>query len=322
MATVKVSVPATSANLGPGFDSMGLALGLANTVEISKTGAGLTVEVKGEGTGTAPENETNLTVRAAYAVFKQVNYRPRGLHFVLTNSIPLASGLGSSAAALVGGMVAANILLDEPLSGDELLALAVRAEGHPDNVCPAFLGGLVISNYVDDHLIYHQMPVKLMEVVVVLPAIQSHTKEMRALLPDNVPLKDAAANIGKAALVVQALSEGDYDLLADAMQDRLHEPYRRAAIPGFGQAVDAALEAGAAAVALSGAGPSLIAFASARHAEIANSMADVLRAATGQEARTWILAVDTQGSVINNRDHYLITRRQENRHRLARVGCL
>jgi homoserine kinase len=322
MSTVKVTVPATSANLGPGFDSMGLALSLTNIVEISKTDDGLTVEIRGEGASTTPEDETNLVVKAAYIVFKQVDYRPQGLHFVLTNSIPLASGLGSSAAALVGGMVAANTLLDEPLSGDELLALAVKAEGHPDNVCAAFLGGLVISSYMDEHLIYHQAPINPMQVAVVLPAAQRHTKEMRALLPDTVPLKDAAANIGRAALVVQALSEGDYDLLADAMHDRLHEPYRRAAIPGFEQAVEAALEAGASAVAISGAGPSLIAFAPSGHAKIASSMADALKAATSQEARTWILPVDTKGSVINGKNHYLVTRYQENHHRLVRAGCL
>lgn len=299
MSTVRVTIPATSANLGPGFDSMGLALGLTNSVELSKTDNGLTVEIRGEGADTPSADATNLIVTAAYTVFKRVDYRPRGLHFVLTNSIPLASGLGSSAAALVGGMVAANTLLDEPLSGDELLALAVKAEGHPDNVCPAFLGGLVISSYMDEHLIYHQMPIKPMEVVLVLPAVQSHTKEMRALLPNSVPLKDAAANIGRAVLVAQALSEGNYDLLADAMQDRLHEPYRRAVIPGFEQAVEAALEAGAAAVALSGAGPSLIAFAPSRHAEIASSMANTLRVTIGQDARAWILPVDTQGAVIN-----------------------
>lgn len=321
MSTVKVTVPATSANLGPGFDSMGLALGLANTIEITQTDDGLMVENRGEGSDTAPTDATNLIVVAAYTVFKQVDYRPQGLHFVLTNSIPLASGLGSSAAALVGGMVAANTLLGEPLSGDELLALAVKAEGHPDNVCPAFLGGLVISSYMDGRLIYHKMTVRPMEVALVLPAIHSKTSQMRALLPKSVPLQDAAANIGRAVMVAQALSEGDYDLLADAMQDRLHEPYRRAVIPGFGQAVEAALEAGAAAVALSGAGPSLIAFAPSGHAQIASGMADALQAATGHEVRSWVLPVDMQGSVINGKEHYLITRRQEHSHRLARTGC-
>lgn len=322
ISTVRVTVPATSANLGPGFDSMGLALGLTNTIELSKADDGLTVEIHGEGADTTPTDATNLLVKAAYTIFERVDYRPQGLHFVLVNSIPLASGLGSSAAALVSGMVAANTLLDEPLSGDELLALAVKAEGHPDNACAAFLGGLVISSYADEHLIYRQIPVSPMQVAVVLPAVQSHTEEMRALLPTSVPLKDAAANIGRAALVVQALSEGDYDLLADAMHDRLHEPYRRAAIPGFGQAVEAGLEAGAAAVAISGAGPSLIAFAPSGHAEIASIMANALQAATGQKARSWILPVDTQGSVINGTDHYLVRRYHENKRRLTRTGCL
>lgn len=322
MSTVRVTVPATSANLGPGFDSMGLALGLANSVELSVTDNGLTVEICGEGAGITPEDETNMVVKAAYTVFKQVDYRPRGLHFTLTNSIPLASGLGSSAAAWIGGMVAANTLLDEPLSGDRLLTLAVKAEGHPDNVCPAFLGGLMISSYVDDRLIYHQMQVKPMEVALVLPAVEGHTEEMRALLPNRVLLKDAAANIGRAVLVAQALSEGDYDLLSDAMQDRLHEPYRREVIPGFDRAVESGLEAGAAAVALSGAGPSLIAFAPSGHKHIASRMAEAFQAATRQEARVWVLPVDTKGTVINGSDHYLVTRHHEDRHRLARVGCL
>jgi homoserine kinase len=321
MSTVKVSIPATSANLGPGFDSMGLALGLSNSVEITETDDALTVDIQGEGAGATPENETNLIVQAAYTVFRRLDYRPRGLHFTLSNVIPLASGLGSSAASLVGGMVAANCLLDQPLSGDELLALAVEAEGHPDNVCPAFLGGLVISSYLDDHLTYHKMPIKPMEVALVLPAIRSKTHDMRAILPKSVLLTDAAANIGRAVMVAHALSDGDYDLLADAMQDRLHEPYRRASIPGFDQAVEGALEAGAAAVALSGAGPSLIAFAPSGHARIAGRMADILRATTGLGVRSWVLPVDTHGLVINGQEGYQITRRQEGQHRLARVGC-
>jgi homoserine kinase len=323
MTTIKVSVPSTSANLGPGFDSLGLAIGLYNTVELTPTSSGLTVEVRGEGADTTPTDDTNLIVQAAYSVFKRVDYKPRGLHFTLTNAIPQASGLGSSAAALVGGIVAANTLIKQPLSDSELLALAVLTEGHPDNVCPAHLGGLVISNYVDGHLIYRRLPVEPMKVVVVLPTIQGcHTEDMRALLPDNVPLKDAAANIGRAALVAHALSEGDYGLLAEAMQDRLHEPYRRAVLPGFEQAVEAAFAAGAAAVALSGSGPSVIAFAQHQHNAIGEAMAMAFQTITGQGARVWVLPVDTQGTTIYRGRQRLPTGHQETPYRTTRVGCL
>ncbi|MBN1311356.1 MAG: homoserine kinase [Anaerolineae bacterium] len=312
MATIRISVPATSANLGPGFDSLGLAIGLYNTIELSKTASGLTLEIHGEGADTTPKDDTNLIVKAAFSVFKQVDYHPPGLHFVINNAIPVASGLGSSAAVLVGGMVAANILLNEPLAAGDLMALAVKAEGHPDNICPALLGGLVVSNYVDDHLIYRRLPVVPMKVVVALPAIQGHhTKEMRARLPSHVPLKDAAANIGRAIMVAQALSEGDYDLLADAMKDRLHEPYRRAAIPGFEQAAEAALDAGAKAITLSGSGPALIAFTPSHHKQIGESMGHAFQAATGKEAHIWILPVDTQGTVVYRGQQHPITHHQD-----------
>ncbi|MBN1428693.1 MAG: homoserine kinase [Anaerolineae bacterium] len=322
MATITVSVPATSANLGPGFDSLGLAIGLYNTIEIAPTTGVLVVEITGEGAGTAPTDDTNLIVKAAYAVFKRVDLHPDGLYFKLTNAIPLASGLGSSAAALIGGMVAANMLLDEPLEPGEILALALQTEGHPDNLCPALLGGLVVSSYVDHCLTYCRLPVAPMKVIVALPAIEGHhTQAMRALLPGSVPLKDAAANIGRAILVTRALAEGDYDLLADAMQDRLHEPYRRPAIPGIDQAAGAALEAGATAVTLSGSGPSLIAFAPAQHEQIGDSMAQAFQAATGQKARVWVLPIDTQGTVIRRGSRHLALRHRENLYRATRIDC-
>ena len=295
---VRVSVPATSANLGPGFDCLGLALGLLNTVELAATGNGVTIEIQGEGADSLPRDESNAVVRAALAVFERAGERPPGLRFSMENRIPPGSGLGSSAAALVGGVVAANALLGGPLSTEEMLRLAIRLEGHPDNVTAALLGGLTVSSQGPCGLITRRVEVADMQVVIALPAIRLSTGEQRAALPRQVPLKEAAANIGRAALVIEALRTGDFDLLGEAMCDHLHEPTRRKAITGYDEAVRAARNAGAAAVAISGAGPSLIAFAAGGHEAIGEAMAEAFREATGKPARVRVLPVEQHGAQV------------------------
>jgi homoserine kinase len=272
-----------------------LALGLHNTVELSEIDAGLAFHFRGEGADSLPRDAGNLVVRAAREVFRVAGRTPSGLRVGLNSAIPLASGLGSSAAALLGGIVAANALIDHPLSGEELLELAIDLEGHPDNVTAAFLGGLVISSYEGGHLVYKTVTVQPLQAVVVLPDVTLSTGAARDALPEEVPLKDAALNVGRAALVVQALVEGDYKLLGEAMRDRLHEPYRQKLIPGYDEAIKAARSKGAAAVAISGAGPSLLALAEDEHEWIARAMAEAFEKATGKTARTWILPIDTQG---------------------------
>ncbi len=295
MQAVRIQIPATTANLGPGFDSLGMALGLYNTVEIHPIDQGISVEVHGEGSDSLPADENNLVVQTAFSVFRHVGEEPGGLHFKLTNRIPPSGGLGSSAAAIVGGVVAANEWLGGPLDIDELLQLATRIEGHPDNVTPAMLGGLVVCQQDDDGVIYTRVPVADLTVVVAVPRIEVSTRSQRAGLPDLVPTKIAAASIGRAALVVQALSTGNYDLLGKAMRDELHEPYRKKAIPGADEVFKAAFESGAAAVALSGAGPGIIAHAQSGHEKIGAAMVRAFEAA-GQEARCWTLTVDQQGA--------------------------
>jgi homoserine kinase len=299
MKVVHVTVPASSANLGPGFDCLALALGLHNVVEFGEAEAGLTFSISGEGAETLPRDASNLVVRAAAAVFRKVGRAPGGLRIRQENQIPLLSGLGSSAAAILGGVVAANALLDDPLSHDEMLRTAVELEGHPDNVCAALLGGLVVSSYSRGDLVHTSVPIQPMRVVVALPQVSLSTAEARAALPKSVPLENAAYNIGRAALVVQALANGDYELLKEAMHDRLHEPVRQKFIPGYRAAVEAAQKSGAATVAISGAGPSLIAFAPDGHQAIARAMARALEEATGKSVRVWVLPVDTQGISIS-----------------------
>ncbi len=298
MRRVTVLVPASTANLGPGFDCLGLALGLHNTVQMEALPHGLEVEVTGEGAAGLPGGPDNLILRAAERLFGRAGRRPAGLRLHARNHIPLSSGLGSSAAAVVGGLAAANALIDARLPREELLRMACDLEGHPDNAAPALFGGLVLvaaGAGAGDPPLMRPIPLgDLRQVAVALPALQLSTAQMRQALPEQVPLRDAVFNLGRAALTVEALRGGDYPLLREAMADRLHQPYRKRFIPGFDQAVTAARAAGAAGVALSGAGPALVAFAPSGHDRIARAMAAAFEAA-GVPCSSFVLPVDSQG---------------------------
>lgn len=294
MKKVSVSVPASTANLGAGFDCLALALGLRNTVELYETKQGLEIDVEGEGAERVATDTTNLIYRAAQAVFERVGRRPAGLRLHAVNGIPVGSGLGSSSAAIVGGLAAANALVDGRLSRTELLRLATEIEGHPDNVAAAIFGGLTLVSASGEELLVESLSVPPLKVVIALPNLRLSTAQARAALPQLVPLKDAVFNIGHAVFTVQALTSGDFDLLGWAMNDRLHQPYRKRLIPGFDAVAAEARKAGAVAVALSGAGPSLVAFAPERHGEIANAMKAAFEA-HDLSCRTFILPVDRQG---------------------------
>ncbi len=294
MKKATVSVPASTANLGPGFDCLGLALALRNTVELYEAKQGLEIDVEGEGEDRIALDTTNLIVRAAEAVFAKVGRRPEGLRVHAVNGIPIGSGLGSSSAAIVGGVAAANALVDGRLGRDELLRLAHELEGHPDNVAAALFGGLTLVSASGEELLARALPVPALKVALALPEVRLSTAEARAALPAQVALKDAVFNIGRALFTVQALTQGDYDLLRFAMADRLHQPYRKALIPGFDAVVMEARKAGAAAVALSGAGPALVAFAPDRHWDIAAAMKAAFEA-NSLACRTFVLPVDRQG---------------------------
>jgi homoserine kinase len=309
MKKVSVSVPASTANLGAGFDCLALALGLRNTVEFWEIKQGLEIDVEGEGEDRVPLDAGNLIVRAAERVFEKTGRRPAGLRVHLVNGIPLGSGMGSSAAAIVGGLAAANALVDGGLSRDDLLRLAYEIEGHADNAAAALFGGLILVSAAaeagamhesptgamhESPLLVRALPVPPMKVVIALPGLRFSTAEARAALPEQVPLTDAVFNIGRALFTVQALTTGDQALLRWAIADRLHQPYRQRLIPGYDAAVAEARKAGAAAATLSGAGPSLVAFGPDRHAEIAAAMRAAF-GANGTPCRTFVLPVDRQG---------------------------
>ena len=293
---VRVRVPATSANLGPAFDSLALALSLHNEFEIRLSEQGLQIENQGEGAELLPTDDSNLVVRAIHSVFEQVGREPSGFQIKASNQIPPGSGLGSSASAIVAGVVGANALLGNPLSSDDLLLLAAELEGHADNTSAALLGGLTALTYSPGRVVARRLSVPNLKVALATPQADVSTAMQRASLPSQIPLREAAVNIGRSLLIVEALSQGDYDLLGEVMHDHIHQPYRRRAIPGINDAWNAADESGAAAVAISGAGPSLIAFAPEGHAEIAKAMADAFSKGTGSDAQYMVLDVDGVGA--------------------------
>lgn len=259
---VRVRVPATSANLGPGFDALGLALRLYDDVAAQVVDAGCRVDITGEGAGRLPRGRRHLVVRAMDAVFDVIGARPPGLVVSCHNRIPQARGLGSSSAAIVAGVSLARALAGEAagqLGQDELLCLAAELEGHPDNVAPCLLGGLTIAwdQPAAGARAVRLLPAADVRPTVFVPTGRGLTAAARAALPTAVPHADAARTAGRAALLVHALTT-DPTLLFPATEDWLHQPYRAATMPRTADLVDALRAAGVAAV-VSGAGPAVLA---------------------------------------------------------------
>jgi homoserine kinase len=259
---VWVQAPATSANLGPGFDALGLALGLHDELRAEVAGDGVRVTVTGEGAGELRTDEHHLVVRAMFAAFDALGGRPAGIRVTCVNRIPQARGLGSSSAAIVGGLLLARELVDggsDRLDQAEVLRLAARLEGHPDNVAPCLLGGFTIAwtEPGGDARAVSLQPAERVQPVLLVPDERGLTAQARAELPVSVPHADAALAAGRAALLVHALT-ADPGLLFPATEDRLHQSYRAAGMPGTAALVGRLRDAGVAAV-VSGAGPSVLA---------------------------------------------------------------
>ncbi|HLO17953.1 MAG TPA: homoserine kinase [Anaerolineales bacterium] len=305
---ITIRVPATSANLGPGFDSLGLALDLWNET-VMTLAIEYSVQVNGEGREKLSPGENNMIIRSAQKMAEYVGRRLPPFHVDCINRIPLSSGLGSSAAAKLTGLLGANILLGKPLSSDEILNLATELEGHPDNVAAALLGGLVVSTMENGKVFAHKINVEVshntlghfespFQITVVLPDFHISTKEARTVLPEQVAMEDAVHNVSRAILVTEAFRNGDLDLLSKVMTDALHHPYRLPLIPGAQEAMDAAKEAGASAVALSGAGPSMIAFSSKQDPAIGEAMKRAFEGA-GLQARVFPLKMSNYGAEVH-----------------------
>lgn len=276
--SVCVRVPATTANLGPGFDCLGLALDIWNEVQFTPGTQGYSVVIDGEGVGQLALDRSNLIFQAAEKLFKLEGVAfPQGLSVHSKNAIPISSGLGSSASAIIAGLLGAKRMLNSSISNTDLLALAADFEGHADNVAACLLGGLVAALRTEDGWLAEKIPVQPLHAVIVLPEIQLSTQQARAVLPQTVSRVDAIGNIGRAVLLVNALRDGRRDLFRTAMQDCLHQPFRLALMPGAADALQAAYDAGAYGAAISGAGPSLIAFVDDKFERIGQAMQDAFQ---------------------------------------------
>jgi homoserine kinase len=253
-----VVVPASSANLGPGFDTFGLALTLHDELIATEIPSGLEIEVAGEGADSVPRGPEHLVVRAMEAAFAHVGARPTGIRLTCTNKIPHARGLGSSSAAIVGGLALGGHLVGQPLDERDLLVLATLLEGHPDNVAAAIHGGFTIAWSEPTGPQVLRLDAQL-PVTVLVPPSPVSTDMARRLLPARVPHADASSNAGRAALLVAAL-QGHPELLMAATEDLLHQPYRAEAMPQSYELVQELRSVDIPAV-ISGAGPTVLAFA-------------------------------------------------------------
>lgn len=276
---VRVKVPASTANLGPGFDTLGMALNVYAWIEMSLS-MKTTIHLFGEQMEGIPKDKSNLVYEVAQQVFEKAGVSHPELEISMYSDIPLTRGLGSSASAIIGGMVAANALIGSPLSDDTLFQMSSALEKHPDNVGASLFGGLVVAFWDGERAEYIQMdPDHRLEILVVIPEFYLETKKARHVLPRQVELRDAVFNVSHSSLLVAALTTGRLDMIQHAMKDVLHQPYRAALIPGMLKILDEAVHHGALGVALSGAGPTLLALVdsnSSQKAELEQFLKDTL----------------------------------------------
>ncbi|NLJ80313.1 MAG: homoserine kinase [Firmicutes bacterium] len=293
---IEVRIPATTANLGPGFDTLGLALNIFNYLQIETDCSHPSFEFEGEGASFLRGGLDNLTLLAIAKIFEITGREIIPLRIVQRNQIPLAAGLGSSAAAIVGGLVAANVLLGQPLRADELLFLAAEMEGHSDNAAAALFGGLVISKKEEKRIIYSKIqPQNPPKVIAVIPDFSLKTDLSRSVLPSQVPYEDAVFNLGHLAFLIHCFLSGDYSNLHLACQDKLHQKYRQALVPALSEVIDACVQNGGLGAALSGAGPGVVGFAQKNEERIGKAMQEAFRA-QGLKSRIMITEINNDGA--------------------------
>ncbi|MDR1663182.1 MAG: homoserine kinase [Endomicrobium sp.] len=300
---MKVRVPATTANLGPGFDVFGAALSLYNEFEVEyvpkvkKTHFTL----KGFGKKSLPKGEKNLfwqSMQKIFNVLGEDKYNLKNLNIIINTGIPLSGGMGSSASAIVGGVVLANALCKNKLDKTQITNLAVKIEGHPDNIIPAIYGGICICSKNGNHVTVAQLPVPKLKIVLCVPDFELRTKLSRQILPKYVDFKDFVFNTSRVAFLTAAFCSSDFSLLKIGMQDKVHQPYRGKMIPLMDEVLEAALLSGAHGACLSGSGPTLAAFCSAKDA--VNVQRNMIKKwkRNSVRANAYILNFDAKGAVI------------------------
>jgi homoserine kinase len=304
MGKFEITIPASTSNLGASFDTCGLALALYLKVKVEERDTGFEIAPAGEGFDKVPRDESNLIARVARSVAQQRGRKLSGARLSVDSQIPLARGLGSSSSAIIAGISVYEALAEDRLTTDELFSYALQFEEHGDNLAPSLLGGLVVACAVEKGNGAHSLvTVKRdwpgeVKIILVVPDFEMETKSMREALPESVPLKDAVFNVQRAALLQAAISERRFDLLGEALRDRLHQPYRARLAPGIAEALRLNDEAnnfpGLLGVAISGAGSTMIAFATKNFAGIATALRERM-ADCGVRAHTLAVEVDNRG---------------------------
>ena len=291
---VTVTVPATSANVGAGFDSLGLAVSMHNVFTFEESDR---IQISSVDGTHVPAGSNNLVYRSARVVYDQLGIPLKGLRITQRNDIPMARGLGSSSACIVAGIMGANALLGDKLTERQMLTLATAIEGHPDNVAPAILGGAVCSFTPTDSLpqcLRYEVSDRL-RFITVIPPYEVHTSEARKVVPQEIPLSTAVWQMGRIAGMTRGLETGDLDLIAAANDDRIQEPYRRRLIPDYNAVRDTCLNGGAKTIWISGSGSTLMAVTDDT---IVAKFLQVKLREQFPKCETHILTCDTEGAQI------------------------
>ncbi len=299
MYKVTVTVPATTTTLGPGLGVLGMALSLHTTIEMQvRADERLHISVLGENRDLFPTTLDNPVLRAAMRVFQHFEIAPAGLQVDILSQIPWRVGLGAHPAAVLGGILAANNLVNGNLTTDQILDMAFSLGASYENTTSAMRGGLSISSRIDPHHVAHRsVDTVPLRVVIVAPDVPNYPTRLDNLPPYTL-IPDEITHIGQTALLIEALRAGDFRLMKQVMKNHVHQTARTAHIPGYAAAAEAAQSAGASAVILAGIGPAMLAIAESHHTQIAEVMVTAFEEA-GLEARQWIIGVDRQGVTIS-----------------------
>ena len=297
---IKIRVPATTANLGCGFDCFGLALKKYLFLEIEEAKEDLMIQSRGEGAAQFEKGENNLIWKAFMLVLKKYGKGRdvKGIRIKTLNQIPVTRGLGSSASAIIGGIIAASRLYNLKLSNEEILKTALSLEGHMDNIVPALMGGFTLA-YSTENKPVKWLKIKFpndLRVVVAIPDFHLSTEKMRSVLPDKLPLSDAIFNLSRSALLVKSLQESCWELLAEAMEDKIHQPYRATYIPGLQEMFSQVKNTGYAGIALSGSGPTVISLTKRGTENIISQIMGDAFLKAGINCRVLVLEPDLEGT--------------------------
>ena len=294
---IKVRVPASTANLGSGFDCMGIALSLYSEATFEEIESGLEINIKDSSREYLPCDETNYVYRAMDLVFKKANKYPSGIRITSNTDIPITRGLGSSSASLALGLCGANEMIGTPFSKEELLDMASKIEGHPDNVTPAFMGGFTVSVIEKNHVLYTKTEIPSnIKFAAMIPNFYLATKKARGILPKTVPHKNAVYNIAHAAYMASAVSKGDFSAFDIGVKDKIHQKYRFEMISSAEFIIRSAKRFGASCGYLSGAGPTVISVVNKDHDEFEDNMNRLIKT----NLKNWrlvMLSADNHGVV-------------------------